>query len=267
MTLKCQIPYNFNYNNTLFQYLSDYRHIIDSVYFGFSNGSRPIKKNSRDLKYHLTKLAKIKNILGIKLVYVLNSVIPIEIGDSDKEILSSGIVDVVTIARDEVYVQVQSLAKRYNLNFEYEVSRFYNYIHENQNNLIKSANFIMYGFEHEIQKYLTLKNDNEGIKFGYIVNEHCYPMCDKKLQHNSNVILRNLGQTDEKFSCPYKEKRILYTTKEIKSVCLKYPVEILKLCDRTMSDGELLNIFEKWFPFTEKINNPLVMSDDHLKIV
>lgn len=201
MTIKCQIPYNFMYDNTLVQYLSKYKDIIHSVYFGFSNGSRPTKKNSRDLEYHLDKLAKIKHELGdVKFSYVLNSVISIEIEDKDSLILSIGIVDIVTIARDDVYDQVENIVRKNNLNVQYEVSRLYDYVDENKNRLKEAASFVMYGFEHELQSCST---ENGTTKLGYLVNEQCYPFCKTKLLHNTNVLLRNLGKTEKKFSCPY----------------------------------------------------------------
>ena len=255
MDLLCQIPYNFRYDEGLVEYLADYKDIIDSIYAGFSKGSRPVKNDSRKTQQHLKHLSEIKVALNIRIVYVMNSVIPTDLDTVDRTVLKSGIIDCVNFARDDIFKKVYDFTQENNLKFSYEISRFYSYIKDNKNILKNKAEYILFGFEHEMESFKSEKDHFPFLKIGYIANENCFPFCDKKLEHNRNVVLRNLGKEKEKFSCPYKEYRKTYSPEEILEVCSKNNVELLKICDRTMSDDELIHVFSKWFPVVRKINS------------
>lgn len=250
MNIKLKIPYNFMYSDQLIDYLENYSDLIDSIYFSFSKGSRPIK-NLLDNKFlHMKKLENIKNRLQVKVNFVLNSVISIPITDLEYFILESGLIDIVTIARDDVYNPIKEYNEKRNINIDYEASRFYKYIKENTGALQENADILTYGFEHELPRK---KREEQLLCF--IANERCYDKCDFKVEHNTNVMLRNLGLTSEKFSCPYKDKREIYSMEKVHRICQEYEVDLLKFCDRTMSDDELLEIFRLWFPYIKTTLN------------
>ncbi|MGE5329310.1 MAG: hypothetical protein ACM3KR_07375 [Deltaproteobacteria bacterium] len=254
MSLLCQVPYNFSYDEGIMDYLYSYKDIIESVYAGFSKGSRPIKNDNKTITQHLKRLCEIKEALDVRIIYVMNSVIPTDLDDIDKTFLTSGIVDCINLARDDIFEEVYGFAQKNKLKFSYEVSRFYDLIQDNNDILKKSADYILFGFKHEIEAFQSVRSKFPAFKIGYIANENCFPFCDKKLDHNRNVILRNLGKEKKKFSCPYKEYRKLYTTEEITDICDKNNIDFLKICDRTMTDEELLNVLLKWIPIVETIN-------------
>lgn len=254
MNVRCQIPYNNCYNEELINYLKSNKELLHSIYFGFANGSRPIKKFDRTIDEHIEFLNSIKKVLDVKLSYVLNTVIPIELNEIDKKVISSGIVDIVTIARDDVYTQVKDLTEKLGIKVEYELSRFYTKIKENNDLLKKAANISVYGFEKEIESFSKYDSNFNIKEKSFILNERCYPNCEFKLQHNTNVILRNLGKTTKKFSCPYKDQRSVFTPDEIKYICAKYDIDILKICDRNMTDEELLELLKNWLPILNTYN-------------
>lgn len=250
MNIKLKLPYNFSYSEELMEYLEPYSHMIDSIYFSFSKGSRPIK-NVRDRRYfHIKKLENIKERLQVKLNFVLKSVIPLEITDFEYFIIESGLVDIITIARDDVYEPISQFVEKKELKVLYEASRFYNHIKENEGLLLKNADILTYGFEHELPTDI-----NEDQLLCFIANERCYDKCEHKIKHNTNVLLRNLELTSEKFSCPHKDKREVYSHEKVQRICEEYNVDLLKFCDRTMTDEELLEIFQSWFPFIESTLN------------
>lgn len=250
MNIKLKLPYNFYYSEELIEYLEDYADLIDSIYFSFTKGSRPLK-NLQDSRYfHIKKLEKIKERLNVKLNYVLNSVIHIEVTELDQFIFESNLVDIVTLARDDVYESVSEYIEKKNLRMCYEASRFYRHIDNNQGTLLNNANILTYGFEYELPH--DKKNDQ---LLCFIANERCYDKCEFKIKHNTNVLLRNLGETIEKFSCPYKDKREIYSKEKVMNICEEYNVDLIKFCDRTMTDHELLHIFKDWFPYIKTVFN------------
>lgn len=254
MKVKCQLPYNNCYGEDLINYLKSNKELLHSIYFGFANGSRPIKNLNRTIDEHIEFLASIKKVLDVKLSYVLNSVIPIELNDIDKKVISSGIADIVTIARDDIYTQVKDLTEKLGMKVEYELSRFYTKIEENNDLLKKAASISVYGFEKEIESFSKYDKKFNIKEKSFILNERCYPNCKFKLEHNTNVVLRNLGKTNEKFSCPYKDKRSVFSPDEIRHICDKYNIDILKVCDRNMTDEELLELLKNWFPILNNYN-------------
>lgn len=253
MRVTLKLPYNFSYSEELIEYLETYSELIDSIYFSFSKGSRPIKTLHDSRYFHIKKLEKIKERLQVKLNYVLNSVVPVKFTDFEQFILESNLIDIITIARDDVYEPFSQYIEKKNLKMHYEASRFYNHIEENKGILLKNADIVTYGFEHELP---ADKNKDQLLCF--IANERCYHKCEYKIEHNTNVILRNLEATTEKFSCPYKEKRELYSHEKVQKICQKYNIDLLKFCDRTMTDKELLETFQSWFPFIQSTLNQTI---------
>ncbi len=250
--MEVKIPYNFNYNEDLTELLCNNKHHISSLYFSFSKGSRPVNSGTISIKYHLKRLEFLKSLLNIDIVYALNSVVPTKLDYTDHEILNCGIVDIVTLARDDIYHQVKSFVGKKPIEsfLKYETSRFYNYITENTGELRSASDYIVYGFEKEIP---PIRDNTQ--KHGFIVNENCYPDCDKKILHNTEVVHRNLSNGTKDFSCPYKEKRILYSKEYIRRIISNYSIDYLKLCDRTMTDNELMQVFIEWIPFVESLND------------
>jgi len=253
MNIKLKLPYNFSYSEELLEYLETYSEMIDSIYFSFSKGSRPIKKLQEGRFFHIKKLENIKERLQVKLNFVLNSVIPQQVTDFEYFILESNLIDIVTIARDDVYEPISQYVEKKNLKILYEASRFYNHIEDNEGLLLKNANILTYGFEHELPS-----DRNKDQLLCFIANERCYDKCEYKIKHNTNVLLRNLEITSEKFSCPYKDKREVYSHEKVQRICEKYKVDLLKFCDRTMTDKELLEIFQSWFPFIKSTSNQTI---------
>lgn len=241
--MKLKLPYNYSYDEELMAYLEENSNIIDSVYFSFSKGSRPIKNVNESRYYHLKRLEKIKYKLGCKLNFVMNSVIQIDFTEFEQAILESGIVDIVTLARDDIYKKIRDYNEGEGIKIAYEASRFYNYIEDNKGDLLRNADILTYGFEHELS---TPKSEKQLRCF--IANERCYEHCDFKIKHNTNVILRNLGKTTEKFSCPYKEKREIYSVEKVSRICNQYNIDLLKICDRTMTDEQLIDVYKTYFP-------------------
>lgn len=252
MNIKLKLPYNFSYSEELTDYLEPYSDMIDSIYFSFSKGSRPIKKLQDRRYFHMKKLEKIKERLKVRLNFVLNSVIPVQVTDFECFMLESGLIDIVTIARDDIYEPIKEYVDKKNFKMIYEASRFYNYIGENNGILFKNAGILTYGFEHELPA-----NKNEQL-LCFIANERCYDKCEFKIEHNTNVLLRNLEVTLEKFSCPYKDKRQVYSHEKVERICRKYDIDLLKFCDRTMTDKELLEVFQLWFPFIKSTLNQTI---------
>lgn len=67
MNIKLKLPYNFSYSEELTGYLEPYSDMIDSIYFSFSKGSRPIKKLQDRRYFHMKILEKIKERLKVRL--------------------------------------------------------------------------------------------------------------------------------------------------------------------------------------------------------
>ena len=191
--------------------------------------------------------------MKVRLNFVLNSVIPVQVTDFECFMLESGLIDIVTIARDDIYEPIKEYIDKKNFKMVYEASRFYNYIGENKGILLKNAGILTYGFEHELPA-----NKNEEQLLCFIANERCYDKCEFKIEHNTNVLLRNLEVTLEKFSCPYKDKRQVYSHEKVERICRKYNIDLLKFCDRTMTDKELLEVFQLWFPFIKSTLNQVI---------
>lgn len=257
MKILAQIPYNLSYDDyDLIEYLLLNKSILHSLYFGFSKGSRPwpFKNNNKTFEQHVEKLLKLKMMLNVKLVYLLNSVLPISLDDLDFSIISSGIVDIVTIARDDIFEQVNEFAEKKNIKLSYELSRLYAYVKDNSMITVKFADGAIFGFERELKEFLNSKA-YYGISIGFIINERCYESCGLKLVHNTNVMSRNLGLTKEKFICPNIEKTRIFEKEEIIRICNNYKINILKLCDRKMTDIDLKNTFKEWMPFINTLNS------------
>ena len=245
--IKCQIPYNFEYGSKILEIIYDNRESIDSIYFGFENACRDLGRNRNTVEEHMDKLIKIKKETGIKLAYVLNTIVKTNINDCDRYVLDSGQIDIVIIALDDMYRQIYEI---YGEQFEYEVSRFYYLLDENINRQLESrANCFAFGFEKELEQYVGFSNAKKII---YIVNENCYKDCDMKLIHNMNQLKRNAGENIPKFNCPYLDKRRFYSYEDIDHVCDSYPISILKVCDRAFSDDVLEEEFGKWLNYVKK---------------
>lgn len=241
--LKCQIPYNYVYGEKIVKMIYDNKQWIDSIYFGFENACRDMGRCDKDVDYHINFLRKIKQETGIKLAYVLNTVLDEKLNNTDKIILNSGMVDIVIIAKDSLYREVYNW---YGDSFDYEVSRFYYYIKENTGEIETNAKYYAFGFERELVDFWKKKNRNQLI---YIVNENCYDKCEMKLVHNTNQLVRNKGEKIAKFNCPYIDKRRFYDYIDIDAVNDKYSIDILKICDRAFPDEKLENELEKWLEY------------------
>lgn len=255
MSLLCQLPYNFKYDDQMIDYLYDYKDIIDSVYVGFSKGDSSVSNNHRTIEQHIRKLDSIKKLLEIKVVYLINSVIPKDLDDVDTEMFQSGVVDCVNTSRDDVFIRVEEFSKENNISFSYEVSRLYNYLSDNKDLLKNKAERILFGFKHELEDFCAEKDHYLNLKIGYIANEECFPFCDKIVEHSKNIILRNFNEESFDFECPYTEYKKTNTAEEIFELHNRKDIELLKLCDRTKGDEELIDIFSRWFPIVETINS------------
>jgi hypothetical protein len=240
----CQIPYNFQFGDAVLDFIYNNSSMIDSIYFGFENACRSMKHNDKTIETHLEKLKSLKKDLGIKLAYTLNTIIPVDLHESDYYILDSGIVDVVIVALDDVFAQLYA---KYRNAFDYELSRFYFLIDGNRQGMLKFSKYAAFGFEKEVCSYFRRCQDvKKDYKLMYIANENCYPGCEFKMQHNKNQIERNNGLRKDKFNCPYQDTRKFYTREDIEAVHRKYPIDILKVCDRAFSDDRLLGEMKKW---------------------
>lgn len=243
--IKCQIPYNYIYGEEIISIIYSNKDYIDSIYFGFENACRATILNKYTVDEHINKLTKIKKETGIKMAYVLNTLLPASLNGIDKAILNTDLVDVVIAARDSVFEEVNILYKN---KFEYELSRFYYLIPENVNrSLEQKASYVAFGFEKELC-VCTSKD----VKKIYIVNENCYEGCNMKLVHNINQLRRNMGERIEKFNCPFLDKRRFYDYYDIDLICKKYSIQILKVCDRAFPDNRLKEELHKWIRYVKQ---------------
>lgn len=239
-----QVPYNYEYSLPVREFVSENAKLIHSIYFGFSNASRATILDKMGIEEHMKCLSDFKQ-KGISLAYVLNQVIDFNgLDEYDKYFLDSGLVDIVILSQDTAF---EYIYEKYGDKFEYETSRFYFYLNNNDGILLKASSIVAFGFEKELDLHWNkISTINPNVKISFIANENCYSKCKLKIQHNANQNLRNKGIDVEKFNCPYIDKRYFFTEEDVKTVCEKYPVEIIKVCDRAFDDEKLLQHMRKW---------------------